>query len=335
MLETFSFWALRERPAAFRWTFAAAAIVVSFLLRYLLDGSLPPGFPYLTFFPAVILTAFFAGTREAIVVAAIGGLLAWYFFIAPARSFALNGTSAVALGFYVFIVATEIFLVWIAAVALRRLKAEQARSETLAKSRSLMFQELQHRVSNHLQVVASLLKFQRRKVTDAAAQRALDEASARLALVARIQRQLHDPDSQMLDIARFLKEMARDMIETAGVGDRVTLDVRADAVALGSDQAVPFGLIATELLSNAVEHGTGADGRGRIDVTLDRAGSDIVLSVTDGGTGLPPGFDIASVPSLGLTIARQFAEQLGGTLRYSSAGGTRAELSFPLPGPAG
>lgn len=330
MLVRFGHWALQRRSAAFRWAFAAAAVLLAFTIRYGLEGLLPPGFPFLTFFPAVILTAFFAGIRESVVVAVLSGLLAWYFFIAPAHSFALHGTSALALGFYVFIVATDIFLVWVASIALGRLKAEQQRANALAEARGLMFQELQHRVSNHLQVVASLLKFQRRRVTDAEAQRALDEASSRLALVARIQRQLHDPASQTLDIARFLKEMSRDIVETAGVDDRVKVDVRADHVTLDGDQAVPFGLIATELISNAVEHGFGPRGFGRIAVALERNGGDVRLLVQDNGAGLPEGFDLETHPSLGLMIARQFAEQLGGRLTYATAGGTRAELSFPL-----
>lgn len=76
MIVRFSNWAMLRRPPAFRWAFAAAAFAIAFALRYALDGELPPGFPYLTFFPAVIVTAFFAGIREAIAVAVLCGLAA-------------------------------------------------------------------------------------------------------------------------------------------------------------------------------------------------------------------------------------------------------------------
>ena len=329
-MEALSSWALRDRTAGFRWTFAALAVVVSVGLRQALDESLPPGFPYLTFFPAVLLTAFLAGVKESIVVAALCGLAAWYFFIAPPGSFALTATSAVALGFYVFIVATQIAFIHIAKRALRRLAEEKARSAALAEARGLMFQELQHRVSNHLQVVSSLLKIQRREVTDPAAQAALDAASARLALVARIQRQLHDPASQEIDVARFLRELSADLATAAGGRDGPAVEVEAQTLRMPAEKAVPFGLIAAELVSNAVEHGAdGAASRIHVALAEPRPGH-LRLEVADDGPGLPPGFDLDTAPSLGLTIARQFAAQLGGSLTMASDRGTRAVLAFPL-----
>lgn len=213
---------------------------------------------------------------------------------------------------------------------LDRLRRAEERTRGLAEARGLMFQELQHRVSNHLQVASSLLKFQRRRVTDAAAQRALDEAAARLALVARIQRQLHDPDSQAIDLARFLKEMSRDIAEAAGAGKNVRIEVEAAHLVVDAEKAVPFGLIATELLSNAVEHGFDGQGAGTIRVGLCEAqDGQVTLRVADSGRGLPEGFDPETATSLGMTIVRQFAEQLGGSLTMSTSGGTVAVLTFP------
>jgi two-component sensor histidine kinase len=330
MIVKFSSWAFARRPRPFRWGFAAIAYSLAVALRFAIDDPLPPGFPFLTFFPAVTLTAFFAGLREGIAVAVLGGVTAWDFFIDPTGSFALHLDSVIALGLYTLIVSTDIFLVYLAHVAIDRLRAAEERTRALAEARELMFMELQHRVSNHLQVVSSLLKFQRRGVTDASAQRALDEASARLALVARIQRQLHDPSSQAIDIARFLKEMSRDIVEAAGASGRLKVEVQAEPLTVQAEQAVPFGLVATELLSNAVEHGFAEDGRGTIRVGLSQAGANAVtLTVADDGRGLPEGFDLDNAPSLGMTIARQFAEQLGGHLTMRSAGGTVAELTFP------
>jgi two-component sensor histidine kinase len=55
-----------------------------------------------------------------------------------------------------------------------------------------------------------------------------------------------------------------------------------------------------------------------------------VLRIRDDGEGLPEGFDIDQACSLGLSIARQFAKQLGGTLAMERRpeGGTEAHLEF-------
>lgn len=115
-----------------RWSLAVACVLGAFGLRYAIDGLLPPGFPYLTFFPAVIATAFWCGRGPALAAAIASGLLAWYFFIAPQGSFGLSPGALVALGFYVFVVAVDIILIDF----LRR--AQQAYRHRVAQLRTIM-----------------------------------------------------------------------------------------------------------------------------------------------------------------------------------------------------
>lgn len=77
-------------------------------------------------------------------------------------------------------------------------------SARLAATRELLFRELQHRVSNNLQMVAALLTVQRRKIADPEAKLALDEASRRLGVIGRISRQLYDPTGAGKDLPAFL-----------------------------------------------------------------------------------------------------------------------------------
>ena len=107
-----------------------AIFAVAWLLRVLVDSSLPSGFPYVTFFPAVIVTSFLFGWRMGILSAILCGLVAWYYFILPFNSFALDG-ARVALGFYVFVVATDLALVHGIQTANRRLVLEREVSRDL------------------------------------------------------------------------------------------------------------------------------------------------------------------------------------------------------------
>ena len=139
-----------------RWIGYGVALLLSFLawaIRYRIGDGLPPGFPYLTFFPAVIITAFFFGVGPGAVSAVLCGLLAWFFFIAPVGSFELHFNSALALGFYIFIVSVDIALIHWMRVANRDLDAERRRSIALKDYSELLFRELQHRVGNNLQMV--------------------------------------------------------------------------------------------------------------------------------------------------------------------------------------
>lgn len=327
-----------------RWAFALAAFVVAFAIRYELDDRLPVGFPYLSFFPAIIITAFFAGIGPGIAVAVAGGIASWYFFIPPFNSFALTGGSVLALGFYVFIVTVDVALIYWMQVALHRVTVEKEAAGRYAGERDLLFQEMQHRVSNNLGVVSALLNAQARATTNPEAIAALHQASARIGLISRIQRELHDPGKQSLDMGPYLAQLGPDLLEASGVeGVRYEIDV--ETVELTADMAVPIGLIATELISNSIEHGRVPGQGGVIRVTMGRdaagkdgAGVPLFLRVADDGPGWPDGFSPAASRNLGMRIVVSLAQQIGGRLDIGNDGGAVSTLRFvshpaaPLPG---
>ena len=331
VLESISRWNPALIPLPVRLALAALAGVLAIGLRILVDDDLPVGFPFVTIFPVVILVAFFLGTPAGLGVSLVGGMAAWYLFIPPFGSLASGWDTLVALIFYAFIVATEIGLIHLAQRALRALEAERQANALLAEQRKLMFHELQHRVSNNLATVSGLLKLQRRMVDDDGAGAALDDSVRRIDLVARLMRHLHDPEGQTVDMARFLTEAGRDMLESGGAVGRVALKVAAEPLLVGPEVSVPLGLIATELVANTLEHGFPDEAGGEIRVSLATAEPGRArLRILDDGRGLPEGFDIARTRSLGLSIARQFAKQLGGTLEMERRpeGGTEARLEF-------
>lgn len=168
---------LMRRPGPlFEVVFALVAIVASTVLRAMLDDSLPPGFPFLTFFPAVMLTLVFASIRAGVVVAVVCGLISWFWFIPPEASFRLSSGTVLAIGFYMLIVSTEILFVAAASRALHALQLAREHAADLARARELMFSELQHRVSNNLTTIAALLRMQANRAPDAQTKQALVQA---------------------------------------------------------------------------------------------------------------------------------------------------------------
>lgn len=322
--------ATAKRSPAYVICFTVVAFLVSFLLRYKLEEVLPPGFPYLTFFPAVILTGFFAGTRAGVAVAILCGMASWYFFLAPQNSWVLYGPSILALAFYVVIVTTDLVLIHAMRLALTKLDAERQHSDLLALQNKTMFHELQHRVSNNLQVIASLLKMQQRNLPEGPARMALETASARLRIISSIQRQLHNPKRQQTDIGQVLRAVLPEVIESSDASTRVALEFNLEPLVLNGDQATPVALIAVELTSNALEHAVSEEGITTITVSTLIDGETACLRIADDGKGLPPDFQPDKARSLGLRVAFQFADQLGGTMDFASRNGTVATLSFPL-----
>lgn len=324
----------QDRP----WLGTIATLIIAGIalaMREVADPWLPPGFPYVSFFPAVIVTSFLFGVRLGAVSAVICGFLAWYFFLTPRYSLVLNLGAVIALGFYLFVVVTDLVLVHWMQSGNRRLAAEREANRVMAETRELLFRELQHRVSNNLQVAAALLTVQTRQLSDPDARAALTEAARRLELIGRISRQLYDPSGTAHRLVPFLDELCRGVIDATGRSD-VTLTVTGDAtIGIEPDTAIPTALIVAEAVANAVEHGFADDRSGAIDVRVlrDTASGEIVVSVEDDGHGLPEGFDGGASSSLGLRIATMLAKSRGGRFDLTGAVGARATLV--LPGPQG
>lgn len=319
----------RGRPVL-RVAATLAVCALALVARFAVDTWLPSGFPFVTFFPAVILTSFLFGAAEGAVAAVLCGLLSWYFFIPPAESFTLSFPSAVAMVFYTLVVATDVVLVHWMQRANAQLASERAVSAQLARTRELLFSELQHRVSNNLQVVAGLLALQKRQVSDERARAALDEASRRLGVIGRISRQLYAASGEARNMRDFLEPLCADVVEASGrKGISCVINVAHDAP-LSPDSAIPLALIVAESMANAIEHGFRDKDAGTIEVHLARDGEDMVrVEVRDDGHGLPEGFSIEASNSLGLRIAAMLAEQLNGTFDLLAGKGTTARLVLP------
>ncbi len=316
-----------DRPL-YAYVLTSIFCVSALLLRVAADPLLPVGYPFVTFFPAVILSSFLFGVRPGIFAGLLCGIISWYVFIPPHNGFAINPAVVVAMLFYSGVVAVDIALIHFMQRANFNLAVERERSRTLADHRELLFQELQHRVSNNLQVVAAMLALQRRHVDHDVARRALDDASERVGLVGRISRTLYDPSGAGQDMHGFLSMLTADIMDASGRQD-VALTVTAPAgLRLDPNITVPLALVVAESVSNAIEHGL-PDRAGHIHVSLEAADGALALEVADDGHGLAPGGDAGQ--SLGLRIAHALAAQLGGrfALTARAQGGAIARLDLP------
>lgn len=312
---------------AARYGLAVVIAGLSFILRLGLDSVFPPGFPYVTFFPAVVFCAYFLGLRPAILCATLCGLAAWWFFIPPAGVFNVSFPVLLTLVFYVFVVAVDIFFIDGMRQALDQLRGERERYRELAESRDLLYRELHHRVSNNLQVAGALLRLQGQGMMDADARHVLDQAGSRIEVIAQIQRELHNAVGEAVPFRVFGEALLASAAAAAGA--RVALTLEGGEEPLHPDQATPVTLVMLESFNNALEHGFGEGGEGRVRVSLDQSGLTHILSVANDGAAPPPGFDPARSKSLGLRIVRAMAQQLGGRFEMAREDGwTVCRLSY-------
>lgn len=209
----------------------------------------------------------------------------------------------------------------------RRVRIEKKKDALLAE-KELLLREIHHRVKNNLQVITSLISLQLRKNGVAEGRSELLSVRERIRSMALIHEQLYrGEDLNEVAFDQFIRVFIDQLAVVYGATDR-SIAVREElhAVNLSVDQAVPCGMILSELLGNAFKHAFLGRKSGNVVVTLRQVRGFVMLSVEDNGRG---GIDKAT-RSLGLTLVHNLAEQLNGEMTFIDANGSRAILKFPF-----
>jgi PAS domain S-box-containing protein len=199
------------------------------------------------------------------------------------------------------------------------------------REREILIKEIHHRVKNNLQVISSLLSLQRRLVPEDLAA-VLEDMQARVASIALFHEKLYRSDDlARVEIGDYLRELAALLLHQYRRGaQELSLTVEAESLEWGVETAIPCGLIANELITNALKHAFPEGRRGAIRVEVYRHHGSAELSVSDDGIGLPPEIDISTTQTLGLQVVCALARQLHGNVAAEVGQGTRFRLSFPV-----
>jgi two-component sensor histidine kinase len=198
------------------------------------------------------------------------------------------------------------------------------------RQKDALLREVFHRVYNNLQQVEALLNLQGRRFADPEIRRAFKDVGDRLRSLALVQQKLSQGgDYRRLDFAAYLQDLTAAI---AAMARRPEIEIALDAepLAVEVDKAVPLGLIANELLTNAMKHAF-ADGRsGRIDVVLRLEPENrLRLEVADNGIGADPKL-VAQGSGLGARLIPNLARQLSADMTVEAIGGLRTTLHAPL-----
>jgi len=217
---------------------------------------------------------------------------------------------------------------------LHRKNAEaEARAQNAARElqeKEVLFREIHHRVKNNLQVVQSLLKMEVRTLPPSEARAAIESMILRVRAMAMVHERLCQmPGLASLSLADYLRDIFDGTIASYSADPgRIRFDLDAEDILLNLERAIPFGLLANELLSNSLKHGFPDGRKGKISVSIHRVDGAVRMVIQDNGIGLPANFDAGSCKSMGLKLASSLAHQLGGALQFTSMQGCHVEGVF-------
>ncbi len=200
--------------------------------------------------------------------------------------------------------------------------ALEREKDELLRQKDVLLTELQHRTSNSLQIIASIIMLKARTVQSEEARLHLHDTHKRVLSVAAVQQQLHAAGAiGTVEIATYLTKLC-DALASSMIGDSRPISLKVVCEGGGSAtsrQAESLGLIVTELVMNALKHAFPGDKVGStITVTYELAGTNWMLSVADNGIGRPDGTFAQSKTGLGTGIIKALSQQLDAQVHTSA-----------------
>jgi chemotaxis protein methyltransferase CheR len=185
--------------------------------------------------------------------------------------------------------------------------------DELLRQKDVLLDEIEHRVANSLQIIASIIMLKAKSVDSEETRRHLHDAHNRVISVAAVQRHLHaSAGLGSMEMLPYLTTLCGALTHSMiGDGGAISLKVLGKGGSSTCANAESLGLIVTELVINALKHGFNEDTKdGKITVAYDVSGTDWKLSVTDNGIGKPDGVFAQPKSGLGTGIVKALAKQL-------------------------
>lgn len=195
----------------------------------------------------------------------------------------------------------------------------ECEKDALLRQKEVLIQEMQHRVANSLQIIASILLLKARTVESEETRLHLQDAHDRVMSLASVQQQLGASRvGDQIEVGPYLSKLC-DSLARSMIGDRrpLSLTVEAGAGTAESRAAVSIGLIITELVINALKHAFPPGRKGQIWVRYEAREDDWRLSVSDNGIGRHDLHEHAH-PGLGTSIVEALGRQLYARVEVSS-----------------
>ncbi len=199
--------------------------------------------------------------------------------------------------------------------------------DQLLQDKAIALQEVQHRVANSLQIIASVILQSARKVKSEESRDHLRDAHNRVMSVAALQQQLSTSRIGDVELQPYFKQLC-DSLGASMIQDhdQVSLVTDIDDSVVEANTSISLGLLVTELVINGLKHAFPDGRKGKIVVGYHSDAAGWTLCVMDDGVGMPTDPDAAK-PGLGTSIVQALAKQMQSVVEVvDNAPGTKVSV---------
>lgn len=218
-----------------------------------------------------------------------------------------------------------------------QVRAEKERFEQAVKDRTseleealhrqtVLAHEIDHRVKNNLQMIASLVVMQARTISDPQARSSMKAMLARVEALSMAHRRLYQTkDTTSFDLADFIRDLVGDLVSAFGDG-QLDLHLDLEHQNMAADKAAPLALIVNELVTNALKHAFAGREGGKLGIRVYKPNGKLRIEVTDDGKGMERSPESTS---FGLRLVSSLARQLQAEIDWlDNAPGTKVRIEF-------
>ena len=199
--------------------------------------------------------------------------------------------------------------------------------EEREKEKALLLRELNHRVKNNLQMVASLLSLHSRQLKGHPAADALMAGKYRVEALTLIHQKLYkDNVDTKIDLKDYIEELSQNLV--MNFNQDFNLELHLVPFIMKIDKAIPLGLILNELVTNSLKYGKVENRPPILRISILQNDEEVILIIEDNGNGLPKDFDFRESKSFGLKLVHSLIQQLGGKIEWNSDYGTRWTITL-------
>lgn len=198
------------------------------------------------------------------------------------------------------------------------------------EEKTILLQEVHHRVKNNLAVTSGLLYMQRVSTDNPEIGSLLGESERRIKTMTLIHELLYSStDLSSIPMHEYIFNLVELIQDSLDPEENIHIKTTSDTFSINVTQAVPCALILNELISNSYKHAFKQGDTGTINITVNQKNDTVIFTIRDNGAGIPDDIlDDEKKSSLGLTIVKTLIRQVDGTFKIKNDGGTFAEFQF-------
>ncbi|MBN1350005.1 PAS domain S-box protein [candidate division KSB1 bacterium] len=211
------------------------------------------------------------------------------------------------------------------------LKQAEEKLKASLQEKSVLLQEVHHRVKNNLQVISSLVYLQSKQVNDQHILPMFQETQNRVRAMAMIHENLYKSSNlARIDFAVYLEKLIKQLFRSYDVRtDAVELQIEVDKVELSIDTAIICGMIINELVSNSLKYAFPENRNGSINIRIFKAINNLVtMIISDDGIGFPERVDFPEAKSLDLQLVDMLVKQIEGKIQLARNHGACFTIQF-------